>query len=84
MQQTAHHTGRPGRPRSPQVAARDELVYQLIADGTGSRSALATATGLDRPTIALSVQRLKKAGRIRQCLDRGAIVWSVADGTPCP
>ncbi|MBE4735677.1 winged helix-turn-helix transcriptional regulator [Streptomyces caniscabiei] len=81
MQQTAR---RPGRPRSPEVIARDERIYQLIADGTASRSALATATGLDRPTIALSVQRLKKAGRIRQCLDRGAIVWSVADNTPCP
>lgn len=81
MQQTAR---RPGRPRSPEVIARDETIYQLIADGTASRSALATATGLDRPTIALSVQRLKKAGRIRQCLDRGAIVWSIADNTPCP
>lgn len=80
MQQTAR---RPGRPRNPQVIARDEHVYQLITQGTGSRSALAQATGLDRPTIALSVQRLKRAGRIRQCLDHGAIVWSVADGTPC-
>ncbi|MEH0574285.1 hypothetical protein QBA54_07275 [Streptomyces sp. B21-108] len=75
---------RPGRPRDPHVAARDEHVYQLIADGTGSRSALAAATGLDRPTIALSVQRLKKQGRIRTCAIDGAIVWSIADNTPCP
>lgn len=80
MQQTAR---RPGRPRNPQVIVRDEHVYQLITQGTCSRSALAAATGLDRPTVALSVQRLKRAGRIRQCLDHGAIVWSVADGTPC-
>lgn len=81
MQQTAR---RPGRPRDPHVAARDELVYHLITQGTGSRSALAQATGYDRPTIALSVQRLKRAGRIRTCAIDGVIVWSVADGTPCP
>lgn len=82
MQETAR---RPGRPRSPEVIARDEQVYRLIAAGTASRSDLATATGLDRPTIALSVRRLKKAGRIRPCLGaNGAAVWAVADGTPCP
>jgi hypothetical protein len=81
MQQTAR---RPGRPRNPDVIARDETIYRLIADGIGARRDLATATGLDRPTIALSVQRLKRAARIRPCLDRGAIVWSVADDTPCP
>lgn len=82
MQETAR---RPGRPRNPAVEARDELVYRLIADGTSSRSALAAATGFDRPTITLSVQRLKRAGRIRPCLGtNGAAVWAVADGTPCP
>lgn len=81
MQETIR---RPGRPRDPQVTARDESIYQLIAEGTGSRSALAAATGYDRPTIALSVQRLKKAGRIRTCAVDGAIVWSIADNTPCP
>jgi DNA-binding IclR family transcriptional regulator len=66
------------------VAARDEEVYRLIAGGTGSRSGLAEATGLDRPTVTLCVQRLKKAGRIRTCAVDGAIVWSIADDTPCP
>lgn len=74
---------RPGRPRDPQVAARDETIYQLIADGTGSRSGLAEATGLDRPAVQLCVQRLKRQGRIRTCAVDGAIVWSIADGTPC-
>lgn len=82
MQQTAP---RIGRPRSPEVIARDEQVYRLIAEGTNSRSELAAATALDRPTVALSVRRLKKAGRIRPCLgSNGATVWVVADGTPCP
>lgn len=74
---------RPGRPRDPQVAARDETVYRLIAAGTGSRSELAAATGLDRATVQLSCQRLHRAGRIRKCL-ADTVIWSVADGTPCP
>jgi DNA-binding IclR family transcriptional regulator len=66
------------------VIARDEQVYDIIAGGTGSRAGLAEATGLDRPTVALCVQRLKKAGRIRTCSDGGQMVWVVDDGTPCP
>ncbi|MDK1473624.1 hypothetical protein QNO07_09350 [Streptomyces sp. 549] len=75
---------RRGRPRPANVIARDEEVYGLIAGGTGSRAALARATGLDRPTVALCVQRLKKAGRIRTCADGGAMVWIVDNGAPCP
>lgn len=82
MQSTAQR--RPGRPRDPHVAARDEQVYRLIADGTGSRAALAEALGLDRPTVQLCVQRLKRQGRIRTCAVDGVIVWSIADSTPCP
>lgn len=82
MQETAR---RPGRPRSPEVIARDETIYQLIADGTASRSALAAATGHDRDAVYLSCKRLKEQGRIRQCLGpNGAVAWSVVDGTPCP
>lgn len=84
MQQTAHRTGRPGRPRSPEVAARDERIYQLIADGHGSRRDLAAAAGLDRDAVYLSCKRLQGQGRIRQCTENGAIVWAVADDTPCP
>jgi hypothetical protein len=81
MQQTAR---RPGRPRDPDVIARDEAIYQLITQGIGSRRELADRTGYDRDAVYLSCQRLHKAARIRQCLDRGAIVWSVANDTPCP
>jgi hypothetical protein len=80
MQQTAR---RPGRPRDPEVIARDEAIYRLIADGIGSRRELADRIGCDRDAVYLSCQRLQRAGRVRQCLDRGAIVWSVADA-PCP
>ena len=82
QQQTAR---RPGRPRDPQVAERDEVIYQLIAQGVSSRSDLASATGHDREIVSLSCKRLQTAGRIRPCLGpHGSVVWSVADGTPCP
>lgn len=76
---------RPGRPRDPQVEARDEEVYRLIADGVSSRSALAQATGLDRVTVAQCAQRLRRAGRVKACHGaNGAAVWVVDDGTHCP
>lgn len=76
---------RRGRPRDPQVIARDEQIYRLIAQGVESRSALAAATGHDRDTVYLSCKRLQKACRIRTCLgSNGAGVWVVDDGTPCP
>lgn len=82
MQQT---TRRPGRPRDPQVAERDEAIYKLIAAGISSRSELADATGHDRDAVYLSCKRLQAKGRIRQCLgSHGGVVWSVANGTPCP
>lgn len=82
MQETAR---RPGRPRTPAVIARDERIYTLIAHGISARRELAQETGLDRDAVYLSCKRLQKLGRIRQCLGgNGAVVWSIADGTPCP
>lgn len=81
MQQTVR---RPGRPRDPQVIARDDAIYTLIAEGHATRAELAAQTGLDRALVQLACQRLYKAGRIRQCLANGSVSWSVADGTPCP
>ena len=82
MQETAR---RPGRPRDPQVQARDEHIYQLISEGLASRSELAASTGHDRDAVYLSCKRLERQGRIRKCLGaHGAPVWAVADGTPCP
>lgn len=86
MQETARRTGLPGRPRDPNVIARDEQIYQLIADGHATRSQIAAASGLDRSTVQLACQRLFKAGRIERCpVNKSASwLWVVADGTPCP
>ena len=83
MQQTAR---RPGRPRDPDVIARDETIYRLIADGHATGAELAAATGLDRSTVQLACKRLHKAGRIQRCPENESAswLWSVADGAPCP
>jgi len=77
-------TRKVGRPRNPDVIARDETIYQLLADGPQSRSRIAEETGHDRDAVYLSCSRLFKQGRIRQCTEGGAIVWAVNDGNPCP
>lgn len=83
MQQTTAR--RPGRPRDPQVEARDEHIFQLIEQGVCSRRELAQEAECGREAVFLSCKRLQAAGRIRPCLgSHGSVVWSVADGTPCP
>lgn len=84
MAQTVTRTGKPGRPRSQEVADRDEKIYRLIAAGYSTRRDLARAARLDRATVQLSCQRLHRDGRIRQCLHNGTIMWTANDGTPCP
>lgn len=81
MQQTAP---RRGRPRPAETIERDERIYGLLAEGSMSRGQLAQETDLTTDLIALALGRLRRDGRVRQCLDGGVIVWSVADGTPCP
>lgn len=81
MQQTAP---RRGRPRPIETIERDERIYQLLAAESMSRGQLAQETSLTTDLVALALGRLRRDGRVRQCLDGGVIVWSVADGTPCP
>jgi hypothetical protein len=80
MQQTA----RRGRPRSAETIKRDERIHQILSEGSCSRGQLAQHTGLTTDLVALALRRLQRDGRVRQCLQGGVIVWSVADGTPCP
>jgi hypothetical protein len=81
MQQTAP---RRGRPRPAETIERDQRIHELLTAGSMSRGQLAADTGLTTDLVALALGRLRRAGRVRQCLHDGVIVWSVADGTPCP
>lgn len=81
MQQTAP---RRGRPRPAETIERDERIHQLLAEGARSRSEIAHETDLTTDLVYLALTRLRRRGRVRQCLHEGVIVWSVNDGTPCP
>lgn len=71
---------RPGRPRDPNVQARDEVIFRTIADGTSSRSAIAAATGHDRDAVYLSCKRLQREGRVTQTLSSsGTVAWITAE-----
>lgn len=75
---------RRGRPRPPAVIARDEEIHQLLTAGPRSRNQIAEETGLEKSIAYLALDRLRRAGRIRQCLQDSVIVWTINDGTPCP
>lgn len=81
MQQTRN---RGGRPRPAETIERDERILALLAGGPSSRGAIARAAGLEVGLVRLALERLHRAGRIRQCLASGTVVWTVADGQPCP
>lgn len=83
MEQQTVGRGR-GRPRPAETIDRDEYIYVLLADGALSRGQIAQRAGLTTDLVRLALRRLQKGGRVRQCLQQGVIVWSVADGTPCP
>lgn len=81
MQQT---TPRRGRPRPTETIERDDRIHALLAKGARSRGQIAQETGLTTDLVHLALRRLQRDGRVRQCLQAGVIVWSVADGSPCP
>ncbi|MFC8423921.1 hypothetical protein ACFUN7_24100 [Streptomyces sp. NPDC057236] len=77
-------TVRRGRPRPAETIERDERIHTLLAGGARSRGQIAQETDLSTDLVHLALRRLQRDGRVRQCLQDGVIVWSVADGTPCP
>lgn len=77
-------TVRRGRPRPVETIERDARIHTLLADGSLSRGQIAQETGLTADLVHLALRRLQRDGRVRQCLRDGVVVWSVADGTPCP
>lgn len=85
MEQQTVSRGR-GRPRPAETIERDERIHQLLTAGPWSRGQIAQETGLTTDLVHLALRRLERDGRVRKCLhpELGVVVWSVADGTPCP
>lgn len=75
-----------GRPRPTVTIDRDEQIHALLVERPRTRGQLAAELGLSGSLVHLSLKRLQaeEPPRVRQCAHKGVIVWSVADGTPCP
>lgn len=80
----AETQGGRGRPRPESVVARDEQIWNYLAqqhteDGqlaAKSREEVATATGLEGKQVYLSFYRLKRDGRIVKGGAAGAQKWT--------
>lgn len=66
-----------GRPRVPEVVARDEAVYQALTPTPASVAQLAESTGNTKNATYLSLWRLRNQGRVALARDGSARTWSV-------
>lgn len=77
-----------GRPRPPETIERDKaLLAHLKANGPQTRNQLAESLGLDKVKTYLSLDRLRKDGKVRPCTDPakgGGTLWSAEVKRPCP
>jgi len=84
-----------GRPRPAWAVQRDGAVLAwLEANGPATRNEVAThfaaqpegSVRFDGVTLAYNaLDRLHRAGRVRQCVgDGGVVTWSAGRETPCP
>lgn len=83
MEQQSVRRGR-GRPRPAETIERDDRILALLANRPMSRGQIAQEIGITTDQVRMAMRRLREASRVRQCLRDGVVVWSVADGTPCP
>ena len=81
-------TKRPrGRPRPEETINRDAAVLaHLQLHGPQSRNQLAESLGLSLTITYLSLDRLRRDGKVRTCADTAGptTIWSADVGAPCP
>jgi len=76
-----------GRPRPQETISRDARVLDLLQRrGPLTRNQVADELGLEKVKAYLSLDRLRKEGRLRTCADAqpGSTLWSANVGAPCP
>jgi predicted ArsR family transcriptional regulator len=75
-----------GRPRPTENIERDNMIEGILkAQGAMTRNALADQVGLSYSLTYLALDRLRKQGRVRRCLqDKGLTVWTTEVEAPCP
>jgi DNA-binding Lrp family transcriptional regulator len=76
-----------GRPRPKETVDRDNAIYRyLLAEGPKTNNEIMEHFGLPRMIVWLSLDRLRKAGRIRTCAKQSGpgTLWSAHLDRPCP
>lgn len=76
-----------GRPRPQETINRDAAVLGVLrTSGPLSRNQLAEALGEEKVKVWLSLDRLRRAGRVRTCAHTSGpgLLWSAEVDRPCP
>lgn len=86
MEQNETARRRRGRPRPTENIDRDNMIEEILRkQGAMTRNALAEQIGLSYSLTYLALDRLRKQGRVRRCLqDKGLTVWTTEVEAPCP
>lgn len=77
---------RRGRPRPDDAIERDDSIRMLLRTmGPQTRNAVSDALGISRSLAYLALDRLRKSGEVKRCLQKdGNSVWSLDVDGPCP
>jgi DNA-binding Lrp family transcriptional regulator len=69
------------------VFDRDEAVFNYLREhGPSSRNSVSDALGFSRSLTYLSLDRLRKAERIKRCVAQNTneLLWTTSTEEPCP
>ncbi len=85
-QQTETTTQRKrGRPRPVAAIRRDADIFRRLEAQPMTRNELVNQTGLSNSIVYLSLDRLRKQGRVKLCQGQAAErLWTVRVDSPCP
>ncbi len=80
---------RRGRPRPDETIRRDERVLSILRTGALSRNRLRDKLNETDETVSasqvwLSLDRLRREGKVKLCQGIGERVWSCDVDEPCP
>lgn len=77
-----------GRPRPEETIRRDERVLSLLKTQPMSRNRIWEKLSLEEPLspsqVWLSLDRLRREGKVKLCQGIGERVWSCDVDKPCP
>lgn len=74
-----------GRPRPQETIDRDRRVLAYLEqEGPQTRNRLAEVLGEEKSKVWLSLDRLRREGKVQLCDSGAEAVWTSRAGVPCP